>query len=168
MAYSDHFKLTDDLIAHLDTVVGSITDPFISARYTGFLAVSAVTVFELAIKDVFRDFAATKHKVLEHFTLEYFAKINGRIKIGVLHEDYTKRFGVKYKDRFKRNLDLCESQNLRSSGKSVKASYGNLIVWRHEFAHEGKLPTYATYSDVKSAYELGKEVVHCLAKTMRR
>jgi hypothetical protein len=51
MPYTDHFTLADDYITHLDAVIGGITDPFINSRYTGFLSVSAVTVYELALKD---------------------------------------------------------------------------------------------------------------------
>ena len=58
MTYSDHFQLADDYLAHLDKTMGSISDPFILSRYTGFLAVSAVTVYELGIKTIFiPDFA---------------------------------------------------------------------------------------------------------------
>ena len=53
MPYTDHFRLADDLIAHLDTVMGGISDPFISSRYVGFVSIVAVTVYELAIKCVF-------------------------------------------------------------------------------------------------------------------
>ena len=53
MAYQDHFKLADDMISHLDSVVGGITDSFVTSRYVGFVAVAAVTVYELAIKEIF-------------------------------------------------------------------------------------------------------------------
>ncbi len=48
MAYHDHFKLADDMISHLDSVIGGITDSFVTSRYVGFVAVAAVTVYELA------------------------------------------------------------------------------------------------------------------------
>jgi hypothetical protein len=60
MPYVDQFQLADDYLAHLDAVIVQITDPFIKSRYTGFLAVSAVTVYELAIKSIFIDFAHRK------------------------------------------------------------------------------------------------------------
>lgn len=168
MAYADHFKLTDDLIAHLDPVLAALNDPFIESRYTGFLSVSAVTVFELAIKEIFREFARRKHKVLENFTSEYFERINGRIKIGAVKDDYVKKYGSKYVDRFDKRLSACEAEFLRSHGCSLKASYGNLLEWRNEFAHEGRVPRNATYREVKKSYELGKEVIRCLAESMRR
>nr|VFK40809.1 MAG: hypothetical protein BECKSD772F_GA0070984_10748 [Candidatus Kentron sp. SD]VFK46531.1 MAG: hypothetical protein BECKSD772E_GA0070983_10758 [Candidatus Kentron sp. SD] len=42
------------------------------------------------------------------------------------------------------------------------------ITWRNDFAHEGKINTTATLNEVVSAYEDGKEIIHCLAETMRR
>lgn len=80
MAYVDHFRLADDLLAHLRTVVSGIQDPFLASRYTGFFAIAGVTVYELAIKEIFCEFGARKHKVLGHFTRTYFERVNGRIR----------------------------------------------------------------------------------------
>jgi hypothetical protein len=168
VGYSDHFKLTDDLIAHIDSSLVTINDAFIASRYTGFVSVSAVTVFELAIKDIFRDFANAKHKVLGNFTAAYFERINGRIKIQVIKDDYAARYGDKYALRFDKVLNAREREVLDQQGVSMKAAYSNLIVWRNEFAHEGRVPQNATYTEVKRAYSLGKDVIGCLAKTMKR
>lgn len=168
MLYTDHFQLADDYIAHLDTVLGSISDPFVKSRHTGFLAVSAVTVYELAIKTIFCDFARGKHKVLANFTHAYFDRINGRIKIEVLRDDYIKKFGEKYILRFQKKLDFKEKEILRAHGASVRSNYSNIIIWRNEFAHAGNIPTTATYDEVKKAYHYGKHVLHCLDATMKR
>jgi hypothetical protein len=166
--YTDHFRLTDDLIAHLDVVFGALKDPFIESRYTGFLAVSAVTVYELAIKTIFSEFSERKHKVLGNFSNAHFEKLNGRIKIDALKGDHVKRYGDKYVTRFKNKLDKREKVFLKAHGASACASYGNVITWRHSFAHTGIIPTTATYLEVKTAYQHGKEIIHCLAESMRR
>ena len=168
MPYSDHFKLTDDLIQHLDPILAGLNDPFIESRYTGFLAVSSVTVLELAMKAIFSEFASAKHKVLGTFTSQYFDRINGRIGLDVIKRDYLSKFGSKYRLRFERALDRLEREHLRAAGSSIKASYGNLLTWRHEFAHEGHVPANASYAEVKRAYECGKGVMNCLAACMRR
>ncbi len=168
MTYLNHFRLADNYIAHLDTVIGSITDPFIKSRYTGFLAVSAVTVYELAIKTVFVEFAEKKHKVLGNFTNAYFERINGRIKTHDLKNRYVAKFGDKYLKRFKSKLEKKERDILRSEGSSIKASYGNIITWRNEFAHEGKIPSTPTYEEVRKSYMPGKYVIECLADSMSR
>jgi hypothetical protein len=168
MAYTDRFNLADDLITHLDTVVTGIADPFIASRYSGFVSVAAVTVFELAIKDIFFEFCDSKHRTFGVFTRNYFDRINGRIKYEVLHKDYVRRFGDKYVARFKKNMAKEEKRYFAASGKSIFSSYNNIIEWRNAFAHEGLLPVYATYQDVVDAYRTGKELIHCLARSMTR
>jgi len=168
MAYTDHFQLADDMILHLNTVIGSIGDPFITSRYVGFVSVSAVTVYELAIKEIFCEFGLQKHKVLGSFTQLYFERINGRIKTKVIRDEYIRKFGDKYVTRFKRKVDEAEERSLRTRGTSILSSYNNIIEWRNQFAHEGVLPSTVTYAEVIKAYEIGKEIIHCLATTMRR
>jgi hypothetical protein len=168
MAYHDHFKLADDMIAHLDTVIHGINDPFIASRYIGFVAVAAVTVYELAIKEIFCSFGEQKHKVLGNFTHSFFDRLNGRIKLDTIRDEYLKRFGEKYLKRFKMKSEKAEKRSLRTQGISILTSYGNIVFWRNEFAHEGKLPTTATYDEVTRSYRAGIEVIICLAETMRR
>jgi hypothetical protein len=168
MAYADHFKLADDLVLHLDTVVGAIADPFLTSRYTGFVAVAAVTVYELAVKEILCEFGDKKHKVLGNFTRAYFDRINGRIKYDILHQDYVARFGDKYVQRFKSSVARVETQTLALHRKSVLNSYNNIITWRHQFAHEGQLPTNPTYTEAVDAYKTGKAVIDCLAASMKR
>jgi len=168
MAYSDHFNHADDVVNHLNVVVPSLTDPLLQAKYVGFVAVASVTVYELAIKEIFIDFGAKKHKVLGEFAESYFGRINGRIKISVIKDDYVKRFGGRYKTRFNKKLDKASKDYLITNRRDIKSSYGNLITWRNDFAHEGRLSTTATYAEVVQSYEDGKEVIRCLAETMTR
>jgi hypothetical protein len=168
MPYTDRFKLADDLIVHLGPIVATITDPFLVSRYTGFVSIAGVTVYELAIKDIFFDFGGAKHKVLETFTRSYFERLNGRITYRSLHEEHVTRFGDRYVIKFKKGVEACEKTFLRSDRKSVLTSYANLIAWRHLFAHEGQLPANATFGEAVTAYEYGKQVIACLAAAMRR
>jgi hypothetical protein len=168
MPYTDHFKLADDLIAHLDTFVPSIADPFIVSRYVGLAAVVGVTSYELAVREIYCEFAQRKHVVLGHFVRSYFERLNGRVAYRNLKDDYTPRFGLKYKARVNKRMQELEQRTLRTLRKSPLTSYGNLITWRHLFVHEGKLPNNATYSEATDSYELGKLVIHCLATCMAR
>jgi hypothetical protein len=168
MAYTDHFRLADDVITHLDTVIGGITDPFLASQYVGFVAVASVTVYELAIKEIFISFGQKKHKVLGDFTRTYFDRINGRIKTKTITEEYVNCFGNKYVQRFKKKLSETENNGLRNLGISILSSYANVITWRNQYAHEGQIPSTATYSEMKKSYNAGKEVIRCLAETMRR
>jgi hypothetical protein len=86
----------------------------------------------------------------------------------VLHEEYVLSFGDKYVRRFKQNVAKRERKILISKGKSILSSYDNIITWRNLFAHEGQIPTNATYAEAVDSYEMGKEVIECLARSMKR
>ena len=79
MAYQDRFVLADQYVNHLEQTVAEVQDAFIESRYVGFVAVSAVTVYEQAIKDIFIAFSSRKHSVFGEFAASYFVRINGRI-----------------------------------------------------------------------------------------
>ena len=168
MAYTDHFLHADDIVAHLDGIVPAITDPLLIRKYVGFVAVSAVTVYELAIKEIFIEFARKKHKVLGHFTEAYFDRINGRIKLQIIKDDYIGKFGIRYQTRFSKNITKRSKEYFSVNHREIRNSYANLITWRNEFAHEGIINSTATYTEVIQAYEDGKEVIHCLAESMTR
>lgn len=168
MPYTDHFQLADGLITHLSPLVQNIPAGTLQTQYAGFAAVSCVAVYELAAKEIFHEFSTKKHSVFGTFAWSYFERMNARLKIDDLKGLHIKRFGDKYLKRFVRKLEACEVANLQQRQVSVKSSYDNLILWRHQFAHEGVVPNTATYSDVVKSYEAGKSVIHCLADTMHR
>jgi len=132
------------------------------------LAVSAVTVYELAIKTIFAEFATKKHKVLKNFTDEYFDRINGHIKTKTIKDDYIKKYGDKYVKQFEKHLASKETEILQAQGVSMLTAYGNIILWRNQFAHAGIIPSTPTYEEAKKAYYLGKNIIDCLALAMRR
>lgn len=168
MGYSSHYALADGCVSHMETIVPSVTDPLIRGQYAGFAAVVGVTVYELAIKEIFTDFARKKNRVFGDYIEAHFERLNGRIKLDSIKNEHIKRFGPRYVVRFNRLLDQEETRELLTSGKSIKSSYGNLITWRHEFAHEGRPPANATFSEVYSSYNIGKFVIDALARAMVR
>ena len=115
MAYTSHFVIADDMINHLNSVVGRITDPWISSRYIGFVSVSAVTVYELTLKEIFIEFAQKKHNVFGTYAKSNFDRINGRIKYKSIKEDYVEKFGVKYLNRYKRKMAETEKSIFNNS-----------------------------------------------------
>lgn len=168
MTYSTHFTLADNCIGHLNGVVPGIADPLLRSQYVGFASVVAVTVFELAIKQILTDFAQRKHRVFGAFVEAHFERLNGRIKLKDLRGEHIPRFGEKYVKKFDALLDAEERRILLALRKSMKSSYGNLITWRHEFAHQGRVPMNATYAEVCDSYSLGKILIDCLSKAMVR
>lgn len=166
MAYQDRFSTTDNLIAHLSPIVTGITDSAIISNYAGFLSVSAVTVFELAIRDIFTEFAAKKNIVFGNFVEKHFANINGRIKLDDLKGNHIKLFGTRYLDKFEKKLVRREVIVFTSTRKNVRSDYSNLIMCRHKYVHGGN-PTL-TFQEVLDNYQTGKEVIHSLYEAMQR
>ena len=166
MSYQNRFIATDNLIAHLDPFVNTIADASMKANYAGFLSVSAVTVYELAIKDIFMDFAQKKNVVFGNFIESHFASINGRIKIDDLKGQHIKSFGKKYLDKFEEKLKLREKTIFNLTRKNLRSDYSNLIICRHKYVHGGS-PTL-TFQEVLDNYKIGKEVIFSLYETMQR
>ena len=167
MSYENHFRLTDDLILHLNEVVASIADPFIATRYVGFVAIAGTTVYELAIRDILVEFSEEQHEIFGRFVNKSFEKLNGRIKTSEIRGKYLPQFGDKYVKRYNRIEKWIERSVLRKRGVSVLAAYNNLIEWRNQFAHQGNIPSTPSYPEVVDTYEIGKAVIHCLARTMQ-
>jgi hypothetical protein len=165
MAYTDHFRLVDDVTAHLDGVVAAV-DAFTQSRYVGFYSVSAAAVVELALKEIIISFATANHPLFGGYVEAKYEQINGRIKLGHITADHLSPFGEKYKKRFERLINRVEQIELRRHRFSVKNSYANLLNCRHKFAHEGSIPVYSSYADVKKGFEAGKVVLGCLAKAL--
>lgn len=166
MLYTDRFIATDNLISHLRTIIPTITDTAILADYAGFLSVSSVTVYELAIKDIFIEFASKKHNVFGTVIEKHFERLNGRIQIESLRGEHIKIFGDKYLNKFKHKLKSKESIFLSTSKISISTCYGNIITCRHKYVHGGT-PTL-TMNEVIHCFNNGKEVIHCLNETMKR
>lgn len=167
MSYSSRFSLADDFVSDIDSFARSHADPLAKQRLAGFLSVSAVTCYELAIKEIFFEFSRKKHAVFGCFVEDQFSRMNGRIKISEIKAKAGK-FGGKYKERFTRLLAKEERESLRSGCGSVESAYSNLIIWRHTFTHDGAIHSLRTYEETVESYNKGKVIIECLAKAMTR
>lgn len=168
MGVAPDFIQPDLILGHLDGLIGSVTDDFIKSRYTGFVAVTAVTAYEVNIRAKLIDFCAAKHKVFGVFSESIFEKTNARVSLDQLRKEYLDRFGEKYLKRFKKKLDALELASLKAGTGSVKNSYYNIVQWRHDFVHDGKLPDYANYADARQAYDTGKIVINAFFESLNR
>ena len=166
--YEPRFGFVDGYLGHLDRIIAEIQDPFLQGQYLGFITTTAVTCYELAIKDVFYCFSDKKHAVLGAFTRSHFERLNGRIKVRDLKEQHVAAYGQKYKVRFTRNLAIIEKSYLKDFHLSPATCFDNIITWRHQFVHGGNQPTTTNYAELKRHYEAGKQIIKCLAQTMTR
>jgi RiboL-PSP-HEPN len=168
MPFEDRFLLSDDYLSHVDVMMASIADDFIKTRYLGFVTVSAVTAFELAIKDIVFRFSDEKHRALGELARSKFDRLNGQIKLSDIRDKHISCFGKKYSIKFDKQLALEEADALKNRQGSIKSSYGNLIIWRHKFVHEGVWPGTATYGDIRRSYEHGKRLIRCIDRALVR
>lgn len=166
MPYTDRFISSDNLIAHFTPIVPTIVDAAIQSSYAGFLSVTAITVFELSIKDIFKEFADKKNKVFGEFVENHFERINGQIGIPRLRGKHISLFGEKYLKKFDKILNAKDVAHIAAHHTSIKSSYDNLITCRHRFVHGGA-PTLSI-AEVISGYNLGKEVINSLNDAMKR
>ena len=169
MTFEQRFVNADEFLNHTDAMMQKISDQIIQQRYLGFITVNAVTVYELAIKDIIYRFSDQKHSILGKVSRSVFERMNGRIKLRDLKENHISRFGDRYVDRFNKILEEKETESLQESGSSIKASYGNVITWRNNFTHgTSESPITTNYLEVKRSYMLGKKVIYCLDMALVR
>jgi len=168
MPYASQFAHADAVMADLARFVPTLTDPQLRLKYIGFATVAAVTVYELAIKDIFIEFAGKKHQVFEEFVKSSFSRINGRIKPSHIKDDYIPQFGAKYVVKYRESLRKQHTTYMRQYRRDFLNSYNNLVTWRHNFVHVGQLPTTVTFQEVLQAYDDGKHLIHCIASAMKR
>jgi hypothetical protein len=166
VSYSDHFKLVDDVTDHLDAAAGAV-EPMIRSKYAGFYAVASAAVLELALKEIIITFAQNTNPLFGEYIADRYEQINGRIKLANIKGEHLKPFGEKYLKRFERLVDRVNSLCMRQQKPPIITSYGNLLLCRHKFAHEGVIPSYITYEEVKQGFESGKMIMQCLAKVLR-
>ena len=164
--YKVHFKHADEVVDHLVSVIDKLDDPILMIKYGGFVCVAGVTVYELAIRNIFINFSSRKHREFGNYVTTYYRRQTGRIMINDLIGFHLNRFGDKYRNRFKEHIESENNLFEKSERREFKESYDNIIKWRHNFSHSGEYPP-ATFSDVIQAYEDGKEVIRCLDECMR-
>lgn len=166
MPYKDNFIFADDLISQLNPIIKNLNNPYIETKFTGFLIVSSVTVLEMALKNIFIDFAKMKHIILGNFCDVYFNKIHGKIRLEDIKGDYLNKFGKIYKNDFISKLETLQENELLTNRISITDSYTNLITWRNDFVHQFKISN-ATFQDTIFAYECGKKIMDCLSDCLQ-
>jgi hypothetical protein len=163
-----NFSHADAIVSNLNSLVSPALNPLIAAQYAGFVTVAAVCVYEMAVKEIFMNFADLKHPILGSMTRETFERINGRVIYKTIKDEYVPKFGSKYSTKFAAQISRNSKNFLRLNGRDIISAYNNIITWRNEFVHAGQIPATATYAEVVRSYEDGKEVIKCLNEAMHR
>lgn len=163
MAYIDKFTDVDSLINGLNQIIPNLPS-HIQPKIAGFLAVNAITAYELAIKEIFADFATAKHSVFGDFIRNYHSRLNGNIKIQSLKDELNK-FGSNYKNDFEIALRNKEITIRQSHNLDLRSSYNNLLECRHQFVHTSRMTL--TIQECINNYKVGKFVIEALYDIMK-
>lgn len=163
MTFQDRFKDVDDLIAGLGPIVPTLPGP-IQPKLVVFLAVNAVTAYELAIKEIIEDYATSKHEDFGEFVRNAYARINGKIKIKDL-KDQLKKFGEKYEYNFTEALNEKKTEVFNEEHVDLFSCYDNLLVCRHFYIHRNNVTL--SFDECIKDYNIGKHVLETLAFVMR-
>lgn len=158
MTYKQKFRATDELIGSMIKLMSTL-DQDTQSKFTGFFSVSAITVYELAIKEIIIDYAEHCHCDYGYFMGNHLSRLNGRIRIEDLKKG-VKNLGDRYENRFKNRLEK-EKRNIYGKyEKDLCNSYNNLIQCRHSYVHAGNINL--TFRECIDDYMIGKHVIKCL------
>ncbi len=166
MQYIDRFNQIDSLVAHLTQVILMVHDNSLISKYAGLLSVATVTAYELAIKDILKNFAYKKHPVFGAYIENELSTANGRIKLPDLKKNYIRKIGDKYLSSFEKKIQYKEKFSVKNRKGSIINAYNNLIICRNKYVHGGNVTL--SFQEVLEDYELGKEVICTLFESMKR
>lgn len=166
MAYTSRFGSVDLLISQLQPLVQPGTDSLVLSSWAGLVAVKAVTAYELAIKDIFEDFAKGKHKVFGTFVKSTYSRLNGRIKYKDVKDGLVKPYGEKYSRKLVQKKDVKASEILATDGVDLIITYDNLIECRHQLVHAGTFNM--AFDEAVRSYQIGKKLIEVIDETMTR
>lgn len=166
MAYTSRFASVDLLISQLQPLVTAAIDPMVLSSWAGIVAVEAVTAYELAIKDIFENFAKKKHKVFGTFVKATYSRLNGRITYKDLKDGLVKPYGTKYSTKLVRKKEAKTASVMASDGVDLITTYNNLIECRHQLVHAGVFTM--SFPEAVRAYQIGKKMIEVFDETKKR
>lgn len=166
MAYTSRFVSVDLLINQLYPLVQPNIDPLVLSSWAGLVAVEAVTAYELAIKDIFEDFAKQKNKVFGTFVKSTYSRLNGRIHYKDVKDNMVKPYGDKYSRKLVQKKDAKTEEAFSLYRVDLVNTYDNLIECRHQLVHSGLFTM--SFEEAVNSYQIGKLFIEALNETMKR
>ncbi|MBX7534456.1 hypothetical protein K3175_02150 [Qipengyuania sp. GH1] len=122
----------------------------------GLLTVTSCATYENCVKLILQDYAGRQSNLFRVYAENQYDKINSRIDIRDLHK-YCKTFHPNISRIFKDKLEKSKRFYLERANSDITESYGQLLKWRHSFAHSGARIT--TVEEVLRHHQLGKRVI---------
>ncbi len=129
------------------------------ADLAGLLAVLTCASYESCVKLILNEYAVYHHQMFGLYVESRYDKINSRISLNDLF-GYCKTFNPQINEKFKRELGERKRIIERRLQTDIEAAYGQLLRWRHDFAHSGARVT--TIEEVLRTHTFAKRVILCL------
>lgn len=123
----------------------------------GLLVVAIAASYESCVKETMVNYAARHHVQFEIFAQNNFEKLNSRINLSDLHR-YAKSFDNSIHQKFGELIVERRRRLNTKIGKDFTKSYGQILSWRHDFAHAGKRNT--TVKEALATHRLAKRVMY--------
>jgi hypothetical protein len=164
--YNKFFEQAQELTSKLQNIESSVieTDRELSSDFAGFTAIFYCSMVENAAREIFCDFGRSCHHALLHWISQETERMNSKISIDDLRS-FCGRFGKSYSEAFTEYIKEEEEKLSGTSHVPLRASYKNLLLWRHAYAHSGEKK--ATLRDVAQTLSACRHVIYALDKTLR-
>jgi hypothetical protein len=147
---------------HIPAAQGALTG--FRSDLAGLLVVLICAAYENCIKEILNSYAGRQSALFRIYTQNRYEKINSRIDIQDL-QSYAKTFHPDLGLKFKSKLKETSEYYLRRASVDIKSSYGQILQWRHIFAHTGARVT--TVEEVLRHHGLAKRVLFAFADSFR-
>lgn len=161
-----HLKRIDDLIEEMNAVVPPSTS-YQSVKFradlAGLLVVAIAATYENCVKEVLYSYTGRQHAAFESYARRRYNKINSRIGVADL-KSYCELLDPSLKRRFQDGLSVRKKAIFERTGGNIESLYGQLLDWRHEFAHTGVRNT--TLEEAARAHLFGKRVIYVFAHAL--
>lgn len=130
------------------------------ADLAGLLNVTVCATYENCVKAIIHDYAGRQSQLFRVYAQNQYDRINSRIDVSDLYR-YAKTFHPDIHRTFKERIASTNAYYLRRTLSDIVVSYGQLLSWRHSFAHTGIRVT--TVEEVIRHHRLAKRVIIAFA-----
>lgn len=153
-----HFKRIDNLTREIDlhAPIAKIGTAEIRSDLAGLLVVSIVAMYETCVKETMSTYAGGHGARFQGFIERNYEKLSSKIEPNDLKR-YAKTFDPALRDRFVSILNGRKRLVSKLTGKNIETQLGNLLDWRHKYAHAGLRQT--TIEEAISTHRLAQVVI---------
>lgn len=154
-----HFDRIEKLVVEMEQFVPTAAKGVAGFRadLAGLLVMTTVASYESCVKETLISYAGRHHIAFANFATNNFKKLNSKISIGDLHRytsDFDDQVSVQFKAILKKRKDGIDGR----IGKNIETAYGQMLSWRHAFAHAGTRNT--TIEEAVATHRLAKRVLY--------